>query len=418
MNRNERIVMLILAGINFTHILDFMIMMPLGPQLMRIFDISPVQFSSLVASYTFSAFASGLIAAFFVDRFDRKRVLLFGYTGFIIGTLGCAIAPSYGLLMSARIVAGLFGGLIGAQVLSIIGDTFPYAKRATAMGALTAAFSVASVVGVPLGLYLATQFSWHAPFLLAGTLAIVINLLAMRFVPKISGHIQNYQPGKAFDAYRNILADTNQQRAILLSVIMMLGHFSIIPFIATYLVVNVGFTEHQITFVYLLGGGLTIFTSPLIGRIADKKGKFPIFALFCTLTLIPVFLITNMPPIAVGLALVVTSFFFIVVGGRMIPMQAMVTSVVPARQRGGFMSINSSIVQLGSGLASMMAGLIIVENADGSLQYYNVVGYIAIAFSIAAIFIARKLRPADENNIPVPAAEPMVMGVPATGPTQ
>ena len=418
MNRNERILMLILAGINFTHILDFMIMMPLGPQLMRIFDISPVQFSSLVASYTFSAFASGLIAAFFVDRFDRKRVLLFGYTGFIVGTLGCALAPTYGLLMMARIVAGLFGGLIGAQVLSIIGDTFPYEKRATAMGALTAAFSVASVVGVPLGLYLATQFSWHAPFLLAGSLAIVIHLLAMRFVPKISGHVQNYQPGKAFDAYRNILADKNQQRAILLSVVMMLGHFSIIPFIATYLVANVGFTEHQITFVYLLGGGLTIFTSPLIGRIADKKGKFPIYALFCTLTLIQVFLITNMPPIAVGLALVVTSFFFIVVGGRMIPMQAMVTSVVPARQRGGFMSINSSIVQLGSGLASMMAGLIIVENVDGSLQYYNVVGYIAIAFSIAAIFIARKLRPADENNVPVPQEEPVTIAVPAVSPAQ
>lgn len=396
--------MLILAGINFTHILDFMIMMPLGPQLMRIFDINPAQFSILVSSYTFSAFASGLIAAFFVDRFDRKRVLLFGYSGFIIGTLGCAIAPTYTLLMLARIIAGLFGGLIGAQVLSIIGDTFPYEKRATAMGSLTAAFSVASVVGVPLGLYLATVFSWHAPFLLAGSLAIVINLLAMKFVPSIAGHVQKYERSKVFDAYKNILADRNQQRGILLSVVMMLGHFSIIPFIATYLVANVGFTEQQITWVYLLGGGLTIFTSPLIGKVADRRGKFPVFALFCTLTLIPVFLITNMPPIAVGLALVVTTFFFIVVGGRMIPMQAMVTSVVPASQRGGFMSINSSIVQLGSGLASLMAGVIISENADGSLQHYNTVGYFAIGFSILAIFIARGLKPADESKASPAAA--------------
>ncbi|MCB0798424.1 MAG: MFS transporter [Chitinophagales bacterium] len=398
MNRNERILMVILAGINFTHILDFMIMMPLGPQLMRIFEISPAQFSTLVASYTFSAFASGLIAAFFVDRFDRKRVLLFGYTGFIIGTLGCAIAPTYLLLMLARIVAGLFGGLIGAQVLSIIGDTFPYEKRATAMGALTAAFSLASVFGVPLGIYLATLFSWHAPFVLAGGLAIVINGLAMKFVPSISGHIQEKGANKAWVSYQHILADRNQQWAILLGVVMMLGHFSIIPFIATYLVQNVGFTEHEITYVYLLGGALTIFTSPMIGRIADRKGKFPVFALFCTLTLIPIFLITNMPPIAIGLALVVTSFFFIVVGGRMIPMQAMVTSVVPARQRGGFMSINSSIVQLGSGTASMLAGLIISETPDGKLHNYNVVGYVAIAFSILAIFIARKLKPAEENS--------------------
>jgi len=399
MTRNERILIILLAGINFTHILDFMIMMPLGPQLMRIFDISPTEFSLLVSAYTFSAFFAGLIAAFFVDRFDRKRVLLFGYTGFIIGTLGCAIAPSYALLMFARIFAGLFGGLIGAQVLSIIGDTFPYEKRATAMGALTAAFSLASVFGVPFGLYLSTQFSWHAPFALAGGMAIVINLLAMRFVPSIKGHMHNQEPTKAFSAYKNIVKDKNQQRGLWLSVIMMLGHFSIIPFIATYLVTNVGFSETAITLVYFIGGGLTIFTSPVLGKLADRKGKFPIFAFFCVLTFIPIFLITNMPPIPIALALVVTSIFFVFVSGRMIPMQAMVTSVVPAKQRGGFMSINSSIVQLGSGMASVMAGLIITENIDGSLNNYNIVGYIAIGFSLIAIFIARKLKPANDIEI-------------------
>lgn len=402
MTRDERILIILLAGINFTHILDFMIMMPLGPQLMRIFEITPAAFSLLVSAYTFSAFFSGLVAAFFVDRYDRKQVLLFGYTGFILGTLGCAVAPTYALLMLARIMAGLFGGLIGAQVLSIIGDTFPYEKRARAMGALTAAFSLASVFGVPFGLYLSTLFSWHAPFALAGGIAIVINLLALRYVPSVSGHLKDYKPGRAFSAYQHITGDRNQQRGLLLSVVMMLGHFSVIPFIATYLVTNVGFSEQAITLVYFIGGGLTIFSAPIIGRLADRKGKFPIFATFCVLTFIPIFLITNMPPIPIALALVVTSIFFVFVSGRMIPMQAMVTSVVPAKQRGGFMSINSSIVQLGSGIASVMAGLIITENADGSLNNYNVVGYIAITFSLAAIFIARRLRPADEDPQPEP----------------
>lgn len=400
MNKNERLIVFLLAAINFTHILDFMIMMPLGPQLMRIFDLSPAQFAVLVSAYTFSAFTSGLIAAFFVDRFDRKKVLLFGYTGFIIGTLGCAIAPDYFALMAARVMAGLFGGLIGAQVLSIIGDTFPFQRRGAAMGSLTAAFSLASVLGVPFGLFLANITSWHAPFYLVGGLAFIVLIFVWKFIPPMASHLENNVPKKFFHVYTNIIADKNQQRALLLSIVMMFGHFSIIPFLAKYMVSNVGFTENEITYIYLIGGSLTIFTAPLIGRLSDRKGKFPIFALFCLLTIIPVFVITNMPPLPLALALVATSIFFVFVSGRMVPMQAMITSVVPNKQRGGFMSINSSIVQLGSGLASLMAGLIIVENGDGSLRFYNIVGYIAIAFTIVAIIIARNLKPVDEHLKP------------------
>ncbi|MBC8048132.1 MAG: MFS transporter [Fimbriimonadaceae bacterium] len=393
MNKKERLLVLILAGINFTHILDFMIMMPLGPQLMRIFEINPQQFSILVSAYTFSACIAGLIAAFFVDKFDRKKVLLFGYIGFIIGTFGCALAPGYFLLMMARIIAGLFGGLIGAQVLSIVGDAFPFERRATAMGALTAAFSVASVIGVPLGLYLANITSWHAPFVLVGGVGLVIMTLIIIYIPSMTKHITEKRAQNFFHAYINIQKDKNQQRALLLSVVMMLGHFSIIPFIAKYMVSNVGFTEQDVTYIYLVGGAATIFTAPLIGKLADKKGKFMIFALFCSLTLIPVLIITNMPQWPMYTVLTVTAFFFIFVTGRMIPMQAMVTSVVPLQQRGGFMSINSSLIQLGSGLAALTAGTIITENADGSLNNYNYVGYFAIIFSLLAILIAYKLKP-------------------------
>lgn len=400
MNKNERLIVFLLASINFTHILDFMIMMPLGPQLMRIFDLTPAQFAVLVSAYTFSAFFSGLIAAFFVDRFDRKKVLLFGYIGFIIGTLGCAIAPDYFSLMAARVMAGLFGGLIGAQVLSIIGDTFPFQRRGVAMGSLTAAFSLASVLGVPFGLFLANITSWHAPFYLVGGLACIVLILVWKFIPPMASHLENYTKKKFFHVYTNIIADKNQQRALLLSIIMMFGHFSIIPFLAKYMVSNVGFTEHEITYIYLIGGGFTIFTAPLIGRLSDRKGKFPVFALFCILTIIPVFTITNMPPLPLVIALLITTVFFVFVSGRMVPMQAMITSVVPNKQRGGFMSINSSIVQLGSGLASLMSGLIIVENEDGSLRFYNLVGYIAIAFTIIAIFIAKRLNPVEEHLNP------------------
>src|SRR5690606_24818583 len=151
MNKKEKIVLLLLATLNFTHIMDFMIMMPLGNYLMPYFNISSQQFSMLVAAYTFSAGIASFSAAFFVDRFDRKNVLLFAYIGFLLGTLCCAFAPSYLFLLTSRIVAGLFGGLISAQVLSIVADLIPYERRASAMGMIMAAFSVASVFGVPFG---------------------------------------------------------------------------------------------------------------------------------------------------------------------------------------------------------------------------------------------------------------------------
>ncbi len=401
MSQKEKILLFLLAAINFTHILDFMIMMPLNPQLSVIFNINQQQFSLLVSAYTFSAFFSGIIAAFFVDGFDRKKVLLFGYAGFILGTLGCALSPSYEILLVARIVAGLFGGLISAQVLSIVGDNFSYERRATAMSFLTTAFSVASVVGVPLGLYLATLTSWHAPFLLVACAGVVIFVMVIKYVPSMAGHLTAAKR-KPTDAFVNVYKSKNQQRALLLSIVMMIGHFSIIPFIAKYLVTNVGFTNYDVSLVYLIGGGATIFTAPLVGMIADKKGKFPVFAVMCCLCLIPVFLITNMPPVSIYLALAITTIFFIFVSGRMIPMQAMVTSVVSPQQRGGFMSINSSLIQLGSGLAAVIAGSIISETPDHKLIHYDYVGYMGMAATIICIFIARKLKMASQEPVKNP----------------
>lgn len=398
MNRKERLLVFILASVNFTHILDFMIMMPLNPQLSAYFHINQLQFNMLVSSYAISAFVSGIIAAFFVDGFDRKKVLLFGYTGFLIGTLCCAIAPTYFLLMLARIVAGLFGGLIAAQVLSIISDVFPYERRATAMSYLTAAISVASVFGVPLGLFLASKTSWHAPFIFVAAVGCIILFLISRFIPSITKHLQKENAHKAFDAFKNVYENKNMQRALLLSVVLMVGHFSVIPTIASYMVHNVGLTNEQLPYIYFCGGIVTLFTSPLIGKLADKRGKFPVFAFFALLCTIPVFGITNLPPVQLYVALIVTSLFFIFVSGRMIPMQAMVASVAKPEQRGGFMSINSSFIQLGSGMAGIISGLIISEDATGKIEHYKYVGYFAIVITILCVFIARGLKPVNENG--------------------
>jgi MFS transporter, DHA1 family, inner membrane transport protein len=412
MKNKERILLLILACINFTHIIDFMIMMPLGTYLMPLFKINPQQFSFIVSAYTFSAGICGFIAAFFVDKFDRKSVLLLGYIGFIAGTFACAFAPTYELLVAARIFAGSFGGLIGAQVLSIVGDVIPFERRGTAMGTLMAAFSVASVVGVPVGLFLAAEISWHAPFIAVGLIGLVVIPLVYFYIPSMTGHIQKlaHKPSP-FAVITNIINDANQQRGLLLMIILQLGHFSIIPFIAPYMVSNVGFTEHQVTYIYLVGGALTFFTSPMVGKLADKYGKFIILSIFIVLSAGPVFLITHMPPIPYYYVLVVTAFFFIFSGGRMIPAQAMITAVVTPQQRGGFMSINSSVQQLASGAAAMLAGAIVTTNETGQLQNYNYVGIVGIVISLFSIIIARNLKTV--GNTVEESPQPVAVNVPA-----
>lgn len=404
MSRQEKLLLFVLGCINFTHIVDFMIMMPMGPQLMRYFNLNPQQFSFLVSAYSLSAGISGFLAAFVVDRFDRKKVVLFGYIGFVIGTLACGLAPTYGLLVVARTVAGLFGGLLGAQILSIVSDAFSYDRRAQAMSFVMAAFSVASVVGVPLGLFLATEVSWNAPFLAVGGLGFIVIGLVVRYVPRIDAHVQHRDnrphPIQAITA---VLQNPNQLKALSLTTLLMLGHFSTIPFLSPALVSNAGFSENQLYLIYLVGGALTIFSAPLVGKLADRKGKLPVFTVFAILSLLPILLITQMGPSSMAYVLFVSGIFFIFTNGRMIPTQAMVSSVVLPQQRGSFMSFNSSVQLLAQSAATYGAGLIVQKAPNGQLLHYDWVGYAAITIIFLSIFIARTLKAVDTHVVPVTA---------------
>jgi MFS transporter, DHA1 family, inner membrane transport protein len=394
MSWKERLLLLLMAAINFTHILDFMVMMPLGNFLMPYFHITPKQFSVVVASYSIAAAVSGFSAAFFVDQFDRKKVLLFGYTGFVLGTLCCGIAPTYSLLLIARVVAGLFGGLIGAQVLSIVADTFPYERRGSAMGILFSAFSLASIVGVPFALFLAGKFSWHAPFLFIALVGIAVIVLVGKYLPSMRGHLQGAKEQKEnpLMMLKNLFSNRQQVVALLLSGSLMLGHFLIIPFLNPYMEMNVGFTEWQRNLVYMVGGVASFVASPLIGRLADKFGKHTIFYTFALLSLIPIFLITNMPAIKYYYVLCVTGVWFALSTGRGIPAQAIITNVVAPEQRGSFMSFNSCVQQLFTGMASLIAGMVVMTAANGKILHYSWVGYLSIVVVFSCIFIARMLH--------------------------
>jgi DHA1 family inner membrane transport protein len=393
MNNKEKIVLLLLAALNFTHILDFMIMMPLGNYLMPYFKISSQQFSMLVAAYTFSAGISGFLAAFFVDNFDRKQVLLFGYSGFLLGTLCCALAPTYTFLLSARIIAGMFGGLIGAQVLSIVADLIPYERRGMAMGIIMAAFSIASVFGVPFGLYVANIFNWHGPFFFVAISGSLLLPFLIRYLPRMDAHM-NHKEGRIhpLKLVGQVLKDKDQLLALGLTATMMLGHFMIIPFLNPFMEFNKGFSKFQTPMIYMVGGALTLVTSPYIGKIADRIGKHRLFVIMAIISILPVALITNLPQMPFYMVLCITGFWFVVSSGRMIPAQAMISNVVSSERRGSFMSFNSSVQQIFVGLASVVAGFVVVKNPDNSIQNYDLTGYLSIFITLLTLIFVSKLN--------------------------
>lgn len=395
--KNERLLLYVLAAAMFTHVMDFMIMMPLGPQLMRLFDISAQEFSLLVASYTVTAGVSGFVAAFFVDRYDRKKSLVFMYTGFMLGTLACAAAPSFYVLLMARSLAGAFGGVLGALILSIVSDAIPLERRAHGIGVVMASFGVASVFGVPFGLFLASQFSWHAPFLFLGGLAIIILLLITARVPIMKEHLRAGGHASPKEVLLQIFGDANARLGLTFTSVLMLGHFTIIPFVATYMVGNIGFTDAELTYIYLVGGICTLLFSPWVGRMADKHGRLKIFTIFGSLVIIPIVIITNLTPVPLAVALTITAVFFLFSNGRMVPSTTMETAIIRPEVRGSYMSIRSSVQSLSSGLAAFIAGMIITEQpsifnpSDKALIHYEYVGVIAVFFSLVSLYVARRL---------------------------
>ena len=377
--------------------MDAMIIMPLGDVFMKLYGINPTQFAYLVAAYSFAAFLSSLMAAFIIDRFDRRAVLLFVFTGFTIGTLLCGIANSYLFLLAMRFITGFFGGIMGALALSIVSDMFTYERRGTAIGILTAGFSAAAALGVPTGLFLADQFTWNAPFLTIGGLGLIILVFIVAKFPKLTDHMARGVITKPKKIIQSIVYDRNQVNALILGMVLILGHYIIIPFIAPYMTRNVGFNQGQITLIYFFGGVLTVFTSPFVGKLTDRFTPRSTFSLIMLLSFIPVLWITHMKPTPVPIALIATSLLFILGSGRMIAPQTMITASVGPTTRGSFMSVKSALQQLAIALASIISGGIITFGEGDSLENYNIVGYLSIILCVVALFLARKIRVATGN---------------------
>lgn len=401
MNKKERIILFLLASLNFTHILDFMIMMPLGNYLMPFFNISAKEFSYLVGAYPLTAFGSSFIAAFFADRFDRKKILLFAYIPFLAGTLACGLAPSYETLLIARIGTGLFGGLIGAQVMSIVADLFDYEKRGAATGAVMSSFAIASTIGVPFALYLSNIFTWHAPFLLIGSLGVALVPFLIKFIPPVAGHLPESREHKRWmKALFDVLDSRGQMLGLLFSLLVMMGHFLIIPFVNPYLEFNKGFSKVQTPMIYLVGGIAAFASAIVLGRMADRVGKLNVFSITIFLSFFAVAIITNLPSLHFGAVLGLFAVWFILGTGRAVTGQAMISNIVKPETRGSFMSFNSSMQQLGSGIASLASGYIVIKDPSGKLLHYDWVGYLSIFILMLALVLARYLFAGMDKKTP------------------
>lgn len=390
---NETMVLFILAAINFTHIMDFVIMAPLNPFFKEVFNINTKQFGLLLSVYTLSAGIAGFLGSFFIDKVDRKTALMALYSGFIISNVFCALADTYYFLMGARVVAGAFGGVLGALVLSVIGDAIPPERRGRATGIVMAAFSAASIVGIPAGLFLANKYGWYAPFLLISILGVLVFVVGLIYFPPMKGHLVDQNKKASFEHLGLIFGNPNLRWSLLFTVLLMMSGFTVVPFISDYFVNNVGIPKEDLGFIYLFGGLATVVTGPLIGKIADKHGKQRVFLITASISIIPMLVITNLPKLGESIVFTISTIFFVFFGGRFIPAMALVTSSVEAKKRGSFMSINSSFQQLAASAASVGSGMVIANTSSGALVNFNYVGIFAAVLTVFCILASFKIKP-------------------------
>jgi predicted MFS family arabinose efflux permease len=388
----QKFVVGLLSFLQFVIILDFMLISPLGAAIMPNLGIGPTQFGLIVSGYAFSAGVSGLVTAGFADRFDRKKILLFFYAGFILGTLWCGLAQSFETLLLARIVTGLFGGVIGSVVLAIATDLFPLQMRGRVMGMVQTAFAASQVMGIPIGLYLSNRWNWHVPFLAMAALGVLGGMIILWGLRPIADHLQARQEFSPWMHLFHTLTEPRYLLAFAMSALLTTGGFMLMPFASAYVVDNVGIGLQSLPTVYLVTGLCTIFAGPVIGKLADAFGKFKMFVLGTALSCVMVSIYTNLGPVSLPLLIVVNTLMFVGIFSRMIPFQALVSAVPVPTQRGSFNAISASVQQFSGGVASVIAGHIVSLGADGKLQHFDRIGFVVIGTACVALFLLWRLQ--------------------------
>jgi predicted MFS family arabinose efflux permease len=391
----QKLVVGLMAFLQFSIILDFMVMSPLGAMLMPALQVTPSQFGLMVSAYAFSAGISAVLAAGFADRFDRKNFLLFFYVGFILGTFLCAMAPTYAFLLFGRIVTGIFGGVIGSVVLAITTDLFPLQMRGRVMGVVQTAFAASQILGLPIGLYFANMWGWHAPFMMIVVVSIFVCGIIFVYLKPVDVHLQRPTEKNPFLHLWSTLTNSRYVLAFAATGLLTLGGYMLMPFASAYTVNNLGIDLEKLPILYLVTGVSAMAVGPLVGRASDRHGKFNVFLFGAALTMVMVAIYTNLGTTPLPWVLVVNVLLFAGIFARVIPTQALISAIPDPSSRGAFMAVNSSLQQFAGGAASVLAGQIVTQSSSGRLEHFNYLGFVLIATVLVTVammyFIHRRV---------------------------
>ncbi len=374
----QKLVIALLAFLQFTVVLDFLVISPLGAILMPELHVGPSQFGLLVSCYAFGACASGLLTAGFADRFDRKRLLLFVYSGFLLATLFCGLAKSYHTLLAARLLTGIFGGVLGSIGQAIVADLFAPNVRGRAMGTIQSAFSASQILGIPIGLYLAARVDWHAPFWVISSVGVVVGLVMLRHLRPINAHLS---VTKAVHPVRHLLQTLSRRRYIvsyLATTFVAAGGFMLMPFASAFIVGNLGIPFARVPSLYLAAGVVGLIAGPYLGRLSDRVGKLPVFAVASALAATWVIWYTHLTHASMALVIVANAVFAAILSARMSSSMALISTVPAPPDRGAFMAISSSMTQLAGGTAAWISGLIVIREPSGRLLHYDLAGWCVV----------------------------------------
>ncbi len=382
----------LLALLQFTIVLDFMILSPLGDILMKSMEMSTTQFGSVVSAYAISACISGFLAAGFADKFDRKKLLLFFYVGFIIGTFFCALAYNYETLFIARIVTGIFGGVIGSISMAIITDVFSLQQRGKVMGYVQMAFAGSQILGIPIGLLLANAFNWHATFYMVVVLAILIGIAIVFELKPLTEHLKLQSDKNALQHLWHTIKKKDYRIGFIATAMLSMGGFMLMPFTTAFLVNNVNIAQSQIPLIFFFTGISTIIIMPLVGKLADRFDKFKLFTIGSLIACVMIVIYTNLSPVPIWMVIIINMVLFMGIMSRMVPATALNSAVPEMYDRGAYMSVNSSLQQMAGGLAAIFAGMVVVQQTKTSpIEHFDTLGYVMVGLILWCVYLVSRV---------------------------
>lgn len=398
--RYQVFVIALLAFLQFTIVLDFMILSPLGAILLEVLSITTTQFGLVVSAYAVAAGVSGILTAGFADRFDRKRLLLFFYTGFVLGTGLCGIAPNYPVLLFARIVTGLFGGVVGSVSLAIVADLFPLSARGRVMGFVQSAFGASQVLGIPIGIFLANHLGWHAPFLMVAGVSFLVGIVIVMRLQPVTDHLQVAATKKPLEHLWQTATSRRYISGFLATMLLATGGFMLMPFGSAYTVHNQGIPLEKLPLLYMITGVCSFVIGPVLGRLSDRIGKYSVFCYSTVVGIAVVIYYTHLNLTPLWLLILVNIVLFASISGRMVAASSLNSAMPRPADRGAYMSISSSLQQFAGGCASLLAGLIVVQSPSGHLERYPLLGWVVSAAMAIAMLLMYKVHQLVSQNLP------------------